>query len=336
MKQKHFTIPVFIPMQACPFRCIFCDQEKISGHVDIPGPGDVVRIIEKHLTTIPSSNSIIEVGFFGGTFTGLPIATQQSYLEAIQPFIKNKLVVGIRLSTRPDFIDKEKLKMLKEYSVQTIELGAQSMEDEVLRKSGRGHSTEDTVKASKLIVEHGFRLGLQMMVGLPGDSAERSVLTAKSFVKLNAQDVRIYPALVIKDTPLEKLFNSGKFLPLDLHKAVEVVAKVYRILEEAGINIIRTGLHPSEGLLYGGDLIAGPFHVSFKELVLTKLWEEALQNLLAEDANEKLEIFIPPVQINYAVGYKSTNKNMLLEKFKTVRFTSDKNLSGRNYYADFS
>ncbi len=336
MKQKHFTIPIFIPMQACPFQCIFCDQEKISGHVDIPGPEDVVQIIEKHLATIPSSNSIIEVGFFGGTFTGLTIATQQSYLEAIQPFIKNKQVMGIRLSTRPDFIDKEKLKMLKEYSVQTIELGAQSMDDEVLRKSGRGHAAENTLKASKLIIDYGFRLGLQMMVGLPGDSTEKSVATAKSFVELNAQDVRIYPALVIKDTPLEKLFNSGKFVPLDLDKAVEVVAKVYRIFEEAGINIIRTGLHPSDGLLFGGDLIAGPFHVSFKELVLTKLWEEALQGLFAKGSKETVEIFIPSGQINYAVGYQSTNKNKLLIKFKSVRFKTDQNLSGRNYYADFS
>jgi histone acetyltransferase (RNA polymerase elongator complex component) len=162
------------------------------------------------------------------------------------------------------------------------------------------------------------------------------VITARSFVELKAQDVRIYPALVIKDTPLERLYKLGKFSPLKLNEAVEVVAKVYRIFEEAGINIIRTGLHPSEGLLYGEDLIAGPFHVSFKELVLTKLWEEALQNLFAKDSNEMLEIFIPPGQINYAVGYKSTNKNMLLEKFKTVRFKTDQNLSGRNYYANFS
>ncbi len=336
MKKKHFTIPVFIPMQACPFQCIFCDQEKISGHVDVPGPGDVVEIIEKHLATIPSTNSAVEVGFFGGTFTGLSISMQESFLEAVQLFIINKQIEGIRLSTRPDYIDEENLNMLKKYNVRTIELGAQSMDNKVLAKSGRGHTAEDTVRAGKMIDAHGFRLGLQMMVGLPGDTAEKSVATAKSFVDLKARDVRIYPALVIKDTPLERLYKLGKFVPLDLKKAVEVVAMVYRIFEEAGVNIIRTGLHPSDGLLNGEALIAGPFHVSFKELVLTKLWGEELKRLLPEGGKEKVEIFLPPGQINYAVGYQSSNKNKLLKKFRNVRFKTDQNLTGRKYYAYFS
>jgi histone acetyltransferase (RNA polymerase elongator complex component) len=336
MKKKHFTIPVFIPMQACPFQCIFCDQEKISGHVEVPEPVNVVQIIEKHLATIPVKNSQIEVGFFGGTFTGLPFALQQSYLEAVQPFIRNKQVGGIRLSTRPDYIDEETLMLLGEHGVQTIELGAQSLDDEVLDKSGRGHCAQDIISASKLIVRHGFRLGLQMMVGLPGDSAEKSIATARAFVELKARDVRIYPALVIKGTPLEKLYMLGKFSPLDLDEAVEVVAMVYRIFEEAGINIIRTGLHPSDGILNGEELIAGPFHVSFKELVLTKLWKEELQTLFAMGGKERIEIFIPDGQINYAAGYKSANKNRLLKKYKSVKFKIDQSLTGRQYYADFN
>jgi len=336
MKYKHFTIPVFIPMQACPFQCIFCDQEKISGHLAIPEPEDVVKIIEQHLETIPSSNSYVEVGFFGGTFTGLPVDLQGEYLEVVQAFIKTDQVKGIRLSTRPDFIDAEKLNVLKKYGVQTIELGAQSMDDEVLDKSGRGHTAEDTVRASELIKKHGFRLGLQMMVGLPGDTAEKSLATAKSFVSLKARDVRIYPALVIKDTPLEALYNLGRFKPLELEEAVETVASVYRLFEEAGVNIIRIGLHPSDGLLNGTELVAGPFHVSFKELVLTKLWEEEFQKLHEKDQKGPVEISIPPGQVNYAVGYQSVNKNSLLEKFKTVRFKTDKKLKGRQFYADFS
>lgn len=336
MKKKHFTIPVFIPMQACPFQCIFCDQEKISGEAEIPGPHDVVDIIEKRLATIPSINSVVEVGFFGGTFTGLPIAVQQNYLEAVQPFIRKGLIHGIRLSTRPDYIDEENLNMLRKFHVLTIELGAQSMDDEVMIKSGRGHTVEDTVKACKLINDKGFRLGLQMMVGLPGDAHEKSIATASSFVNLKAQDVRIYPALVIKDTPLERLYRDGKFKPLDLDEAVEVVAGVYRIFEAVGVNIIRTGLHPADGLLNGDDLIAGPFHVSFKELVLTKLWEEELRTLLSEEGKEKVEISISPGQMNYAVGYHSANRNKLLNKFKNVRFKTDPQLTGRQYYADFS
>jgi histone acetyltransferase (RNA polymerase elongator complex component) len=336
MKKKHFTIPVFIPMQACPFHCIFCDQVQISGHVDVPGPADIIQIIEKHLTTIPSTNSTVEVGFFGGTFTGLSMALQESYLDAVQPFIKNQQIEGIRLSTRPDYIDEENLDMLRKYNVQTVELGAQSMDNEVLVKSGRGHTAEDTVKAAKMIEVYGFRLGLQMMVGLPGDTAEKSLATAKSFVELQARDVRIYPALVIRGTSLERLYHLGKFTPLNLNEAAEMVAGIYRIFENAKINIIRTGLHPSEDLLNGGALIAGPFHVSFKELVLTKLWEEELRGVFQEEGKEKVEIFIPPGQINYAVGYQSHNKNKLLKKFKKVRFNIDQSLTGRKYYVDFS
>jgi histone acetyltransferase (RNA polymerase elongator complex component) len=335
MKKKHYTIPVFIPMQACPFQCIFCDQEKISGETEIPGPGDVIDIIEKHLATIPSINSTVEVGFFGGTFTGLSNAVQQYYLEAVQPFIRKGQIMGIRLSTRPDYIDEENLILLRKYHVQTIELGAQSLDDDVLIRSGRGHTVEDTVRASKLINVRGFRLGLQMMVGLPGDTREKSLATARSFVELKAQDVRIYPALVIKTTPLEKLYHNGKYIPLALDEAVDIVAGIYRVFEAAGVNIIRTGLHPSDGLLSGDDLIAGPFHVSFKELVLTKLWEEELHDIFSEEAAEKVVISIAPGQMNYAVGYQAANKKKLHAIFKNVRFKTDPNLTGRQYYVDF-
>jgi len=336
MKKKHYTIPVFIPMQACPFHCIFCDQEKISGCVNIPGPEDVVQIIEKNLATIPSQNTIVEVGFFGGTFTGISTEMQQEYLEIVQPFIQKKTIIGIRLSTRPDFINDANLGMLKKFNVNTIELGAQSMDAEVLKRSGRGHSVQDIIYASDKIREHGFRLGLQMMVGLPGDSADKSVATAMKFVELKARDVRIYPALVIKGTPLEKLLREGKYEPLELDEAVKIVAEVFRIFEKAGINIIRTGLHPSDGLISGEELIEGPFHVSFKELVLTKLWANELDVLLTKTGKENIEIYVPPGQLNYAVGYQSKNKNMLLEKFRSVRFKTDQSLKGRKYNVNFS
>ena len=336
MKKKHFTIPVFIPMQACPFHCIFCDQEKISGRVDIPAPEDVVQIIEKNLATIPTTNTIVEVGFFGGTFTGMSAELQQAYLEAVQPFILKKQIEGIRLSTRPDFIDDANLAMLKKYNIHTIELGAQSMDEEVLRKSGRGHSVQDILIASESIRKNGFRLGLQMMVGLPGDSAEKSVATAIKFVEMKARDVRIYPTLVIKDTPLEKLFKQGKYKPMEMENTVDVVAKVYRVFEETGTNIIRIGIHPSDGLLTGEDLIAGPFHVSLRELVLTKLWEEELESLLLDEGGGKITVFIPPGQINYAVGYQSKNKNRMLERFNSVRFKTDQNLTDRQYYVNYS
>lgn len=336
MKIKHYTIPVFIPMQACPFQCIFCDQEKISGHTNIPGPEDVVQTIKGHLSTIPKENTVVELGFFGGTFTGMTADLQQKYLSVVQAFIQTQQIKGIRLSTRPDFIDESKLALLKNYNVTTIELGAQSMDEDVLKRSGRGHTAQDTIMAANMIRENGFRLGLQMMVGLPGDTAEKSVATAKKFVEMKALDVRIYPALVIKGTPLERLYNSGKFIPLGLAESVDTVAKVYRIFENTNINIIRIGLHPSDGLISGEELVAGPFHVSFRELVLTKLWQDEFDSLLPAEAKEGITIFVAPSQVNYAVGYQSKNKNALLTKFNRVQFKTDHSLTGRTYYVDIS
>ena len=335
MKLRHFTIPVFIPMQACPFRCIFCDQEKISGHINIPVAEDVVQIIEKHLATIPADNSIIELGFFGGTFTGLPLHQQEAYLNAAKPYIETGKISGIRLSTRPDFIDDEILFFLKKHGVKTIELGAQSMNDEVLKKSRRGHSVADTVAAAEKIVKNGFRLGLQMMIGLPGDTLEHSLFTAGKFVELQAKDVRIYPLVVIKGTPLEKLFKSGKYKPLALSEAVKITAEVYKIFESAGVNIIRTGLHPSEGLLSGDDLVAGPFHVSFKELVLTERWREIFSNIQKPENSSQISISVAAKELNYAIGYQASNKNLLLEKFQKVNFKIDETLKNREYHVNF-
>ncbi len=335
MKTRHYTIAVFIPMEACPFRCIFCDQKKISGHVQVPTPEDVTEIIRSRLRTISDTNAIVEVGFFGGTFTGLSLQRQEAFLKAVGPFMEEGRVSGIRLSTRPDFIDRQRLDLLEKYRVTTIELGAQSMHDDVLKKAGRGHSAEDTINASRLISEYGFRLGLQMMVGLPGDTTEKVIDTARQMVGLKADDVRIYPLLVIRQTPLERLYRMGKYMPLSLNDAVNIVAKIHKIFEDAGINIIRTGLHPSEGLISGKELVAGPFHVAFKELVLTKLWHEKLEHLLRNQNAENLCVFVAPGQMNYAVGHRSANKIMLLEKYKKVKFITDNSLKERQYHVDF-
>lgn len=320
-------------MEACPFLCIYCDQEKISGHAEIPSAEDVVKIIETHLETIPEASEI-QIGFFGGTFTGLKSEIQSMYLDAVQPFIKQGNVKSIRLSTRPDFINREILDLLKKHHVETIELGAQSMDDEVLRKSGRGHRAEKTVAASKMIREKGFRLGLQMMIGLPGDTPEKPLMTARKFVELGAGDVRIYPTLVIKGTPLEKLYRAGKYKPLLTEEAIERTAKILPIFENAGVNIIRVGLHPSDGLMEESDLVAGPFHVSFKELVLTKLWQDQLKNISVTN-HDDLTIFIPSGELNYAVGYEASNKKMVLKKFRRVRFRTDHELQNRDYYVDY-
>ena len=270
-KKRHYTIPVFIPMEACPFHCIFCDQNRITGKMTVPSIKDVINILHQHLSTLEEKNAEIEVGFFGGTFTGLSPVKQRALLDAVLPFIENGRIQGIRLSTRLDFISKEILDLLSEYPVKTIELGAQSMDDEVLKRSGRGHTSYDTENASKMILGAGFSLGLQMMIGLPADTREKSIATAKKIVELEASEARIYPVIVIKGTPFEDLFQEGKYIPLGLEEAIEMTKNVMRVFDESDVRIIRIGLHPSEGLLNRNDYVAGPFHPSFRELVMTSV-----------------------------------------------------------------
>ncbi|RLD55152.1 MAG: hypothetical protein DRJ01_17055 [Bacteroidetes bacterium] len=332
---KHFTIPVFIPGVACPHQCIFCDQKKISGRQKLPSAEKIKNIIEEHLKTISKENTLVEVGFFGGTFTGLSLKKQEEFLKAVAPFIDKGFVKSIRLSTRPDFINDEILELLKNNHVETIELGAQSLHDDILLACERGHTLDDVVKASKMVLDYGFHLGLQMMIGLPGDTLEKTKQTAEKIVELGADNTRIYPTLVVKGTKLEELFNNGDYTALPLDKAVKWTKELFNVFEKNNVNIIRVGLHPSEGLLNGDDLIAGPFHQSFRELVLTEIWNDLLLPLIKKYKDcEKIIINVPEKEYNYAIGYNAKNKKMFEKYFKKVSFKRDKSLKNRTYYAD--
>lgn len=333
-KKRRFTIPVFIPMEACPFQCIFCDQDRISGRSVVPSAEDVISILHQYLSTIPEKNAEVEVGFFGGTFTGLSPERQRAYFETVLPFMENGRIQGIRLSTRPDFISREILDLLRKYPVKTIELGAQSMDDEVLKKSGRGHTSRDTDNASWMIREAGFSLGLQMMIGLPGDTEEKSVNTAKKIVELGASETRIYPVIVIKGTSLEKLFLEGKYIPLEPEEAIRVTKNIVRIFDESNVKIIRIGLHPSEGLLNRNDYIAGPFHTSFRELVMTSAWTDRFRDLFNEKPGETIEIRVNPADLHPAIGYYGKNRKLLEKHFRTVKFRTDPEIKEKTFHAD--
>ena len=271
LKHRHYTIPVFIPELACPFRCVFCNQFKITGKGTIPDDGKILQTIESHLSSFQPEQRHVEIGFFGGSFTGIPLPQQEHLLALVQPYILSGKISGIRLSTRPDYITDEILGLLGKYRVTTIELGAQSLDDEVLKKSVRGHTAAQTARASEMILSAGFELGLQMMIGLPGDTEEKSMYTGKRIIELGATSTRIYPTLVIRDTILQKWFTGGKYVPLTLADAVHQTKKLLLLFENAHMQILRVGLHPSEGLLNGTELIAGPFHRSFRELILTEI-----------------------------------------------------------------
>ncbi|MBN1339367.1 MAG: radical SAM protein [Bacteroidales bacterium] len=331
MKTKYFNIPVFIPELACPFRCIYCNQRKISGTLQVPEPASVNNIIDTRLATLPQKGSHIEIAFFGGNFTGLPPALQRTYLDIAVKYYHKGLVSGIRLSTRPDYINEETIALLLKYPVTTVEIGAQSLDEDVLICSGRGHTVADVELASALVKKAGFSLGLQMMTGLPGDSREKSVRTAQKIAALGADIARIYPTLVIKGTVLERMYCEGEYKPQTMEEAVDLTAKLIMIFEKAKVRVIRTGLHVSEGLLNGHDLVAGPFSPSFGEMVRSKLWEEALWSLLCMEENKKITIVVSPGELNYAIGYRSSNRNMLMKRFGQVIFRKSEIMSGREF-----
>ncbi len=250
MSVKHFNIPIFIPELACPFQCIYCDQQKITGTDKLPQDNEIIEKIESHLRSMPSGSEI-QLAYFGGNFTGIPQPQQEHYLKLVHPYIRRGEIKSIRLSTRPDFINPEILSMLRDNGVRNIELGVQSLDAEVLKKSRRGYDVDTILRASREIRQSGFLLGMQMMIGLPGDSLERSMETARQIIALGAYDTRIYPTLVIRDTVLEQMFRRGEYLPLTLPTAVDWCSRIIPLFEEAAITVLRVGLHPSDGLVGG-------------------------------------------------------------------------------------
>ncbi len=329
---RHYHIPIFIPDYGCPFRCIFCNQHTITSTPIVPKSAEVEAIVDKWLTTISEKDSVVEVAFFGGNFTGIPLSEQVRYLEAVQPFLQSGQISGIRISTRPDAINENILLQLKSLGVKTIELGAQSFSDEVLRSSQRGHTASDIVKASLLILKHGFALGLQMMVGLPNDNPQKALNTAQQIVNLGATETRIYPVLVIKNTLLETQYIKGEYTPLSLDEAVEATVPIYKLFQKNDVKILKVGLHPTEGFNSGKDLVAGPYHPNFRELVLSKIWEERFFSI---KPNSSIAIHVNPLDVNHAVGFGSINKHLLAQKSIEVDFIRDHSILRDQFYVDY-
>lgn len=314
----HCNIPIFIPHLACAHNCIFCNQRHISGQTKAPTIEQVKEIIDSHLATIKEGTEV-EVAFFGGSFTGIEMNLQNKYLQAIQPYIKEGKVKSIRLSTRPDYINEQILDNLKSHNVSDIELGAQSLDDEVLSFSERGHNMEDVYKAAQLINSYGFNLGLQMMIGLPLDTKEKSINTAKKILSLGAKTTRIYPTLVIEHTALAKLYRENTYTPLTINQAIDWTKEVYKVFANSKIKILRVGLHPSKDLISGKGFLAGPFHISFFELVLSAIWRDRLLQL-----DDKVKtIYVNPKDINHIIGYQSKNKDIILSRSLNIIQTAN-------------
>lgn len=278
MTARRGIIPVFIPHLGCPHDCAFCNQKRISGALSPATAGDVSREIE---SALPRCRRPAQLAFYGGSFTAIPVSEQLSLLGAAQPYLRRGELESIRLSTRPDAIDEPTLERLRAHGVRVIELGAQSMDDGVLRQSARGHSAEDTVRASELIKRSGFSLVLQMMTGLPGSDAHRDVVTAEKLISLSPDAVRIYPTVIIRDTPLYELWRAGEYAEHTVEAAVEVCAQLLPLFERAGIPVIRLGLNPTDELS-GGSAVAGAYHPALGELVKSHILLNRARALLRQ------------------------------------------------------
>lgn len=323
---KFVNIPIFIPELACPHQCVFCNQKKISGSINVPAPSEINNIIDQYLSSV-TENTFVQIAFFGGSFTGIDFNLQEQYLQQAHKYIVQNKVNSIRISTRPDYIDTKILDLLKKYGVKNIELGAQSTNNEVLVKAGRGHSFDDIKNASRLIKSYGFSLGLQMMVGLPGDSIEKTIQTANDIVELKADNTRIYPTLIIKDTALEKMFFTGKYTPLTIDEAVIYAKAAFLIFEKNNITVLRVGLHPSEEISPEKSFVAGPLHNSFKELLMTSIWENIIENKIEQLPKGSYCFKVNNKQVNYAVGYKKQNLDYFAGKSYNIKFKQDPTLS---------
>lgn len=317
MSKKHYIIPVFIPHRGCPHDCVFCNQRKITGLDTEMTEDEVIKIIEENLSTM-KKDSIKEIAFFGGSFTGLDINTQKDFLKVAKRYKDTGKIDKIRLSTRPDYIDDEIIDNLKKYDVDIIELGVQSMNDDVLIKSNRGHTVKDVYRAVKIIKENNFQLGLQMMVGLVGDTKEKSMFTAKEFIRFSPDLVRIYPTLVVKETYLKTLYEKGIYKPLTIDQTIDYVKNVLMLFEYNEIPVIRIGLQPTDNISLDKDVVAGPFHPAIRQIIESKIYGNILDMFFAESnfKSNKLTISLNDKILSNFVGFKSENLKKLKQNFK--------------------
>ena len=321
---KYYNIPVFVPHLGCPFDCVFCDQRKITGSGTNVDENTVKSIIESHLEFLPKKDAGIEVAFFGGSFTGIDKDLQERLLKTAYSYIENSNIIGIRVSTRPDYIDHTVMERLVKYGVTTIELGVQSMNENVLLSACRGHSSADVEAAVEIIRQYPVNLGLQMMTGLPGDTPERSLETADRLIALKPDCVRIYPTLVIKGTELYNMYKRGEYKPQTVREAVDLCSVLVKKFEEKDIKVIRVGLQNTEEISESGSVAAGPFHSAFGELVDSELYYEKISALISDTEDEKIEIAVNPSEISKAVGHKKMNTERILNSFgKKIKITAD-------------
>ncbi|HZK10502.1 MAG TPA: radical SAM protein [Clostridia bacterium] len=303
----HSNIPIFISHQGCPHHCVYCNQHLITGKEALADKKEIAATIENYLSTLePQTRK--EISFFGGSFSALSQKEQAFYLDIAKSYVGRKGIVGVRFSTRPDAISEEEMDFLSQYPISTIELGVQSLDSEVLRASGRGHGIVDVLRAVNIIRQKKINLGLQMMTGLPEDHYDAAIFTAEKIISLKPDFVRIYPTIVLKKTPLEKMMEQGLYTPWNLEETVELCSDLLSLFLSAKIPVIRLGLYSSEKNFLD-SITAGPYHPALRSLVMGRLYKKALDKL-----EGSLEIEIHSKEISYLLGHAKENANYFEKK----------------------
>lgn len=312
--KKTYNIPIFIPHLGCPHTCVFCNQTKITGIGTNVSRDDVRAITERYLSALPKSNCRIEIAFFGGSFTGLSLDEQEIFLKTANEY--SDRIYGIRMSTRPDYINDDVLALAQKYNVKTIELGIQSASDEVLKLNERGHTFKDAKAAARLIAKYKIGFGAQVMVGMYGSDPQTDIQTAKLTADLEPECVRIYPTLTLFGTKQYELYRDGVYVPYDMDTAIETTDSMMRIFEDKDIEIIRVGLHSDESLT-SGSIAAGPYHPAFKELVLCRRAREAIERDIQkrELKNCVYRVGASDRDISVVIGHRRCNTEYFKQKY---------------------
>lgn len=325
LKHKKAIIPIFVPHRGCPHDCVFCNQEKITGFRECIDREGIQKRIETYLSTMTDRHpTLIEVAYYGGSFTAIDADLQEAFLEAAHVFIKAGRIGNIRLSTRPDAIDEQVLTRLKKYGVGIIELGVQSMAPDVLKDSERGHLVSHVKDAVRMIKREGFELGLQMMIGLPGDTLDKTLYTAAELTALEPDFVRIYPTLVIRKTKLEQMFIEGKYRPLEMEEAVMWAGEAYRLFGKHEIPVIRIGLQPTNELEDDTTVVAGPYHPSFRQMVDGWLFKTSIDTYLDDLSKpfKTVQLTVHPKMRSALMGIRKQVIREIEKKYPHAKFVT--------------
>lgn len=321
---KHINVALFVPDEGCPHRCSFCNQKTISGKTKRLRTEDIDSAVKTALESADCNKG--EIAFFGGSFTAIDKDYMISLLERAKMYIDKGLFAGIRISTRPDCISEEILDILKHYGVTSIELGCQSMSDEVLRLNNRGHLAKDVVYSAGMIKSYGFEFGVQMMTGLYGDDNETAIETAKKLIALSPDTARIYPTVVLENTELERLYKSGEYTPQSVDEAAELCSELLMMFHENGIRVIRVGLHSGGNVEEG--YVAGAYHPAFREICESRIYLRKVLSEIKRQGTPKgdLTVTVGSSFVSMMSGQKKFNSEKLREMGYNLKIKQDKNM----------